>query len=423
MPGNDRSAATDVVVVGAGAAGLAAARRLLGAKRSVVVVEACDRIGGRAYTESHTFGFPFDHGCAWLQGPPGLPHVGLAEATGFTLVDASEPDGLLFTPDGPAGAAEGDAYDAAAARITAALGAAKEDVAADTCVDLADPWAAAAATWVGAMDHGVDFADLSTGDFGVYGPYAVNALIREGLGALVLRSAEGLPVRTGTTVTGIDWSGPGVTVHTTRGDLRARACIVTVSTGVLASGRIRFTPSLPLATQAAVDDLPMGLLVKIALATGGTRFGLADSTYLTRAITEPLPAPACFFFAFPAGWDLIVGFVGGSFGWELARAGEAAAIEFALGELTGMLGGDVRRHVVQGCMTCWADDPLTLGAYAAARPGRHAARAVLAQPLGERVFFAGEALGGAYPALMSGAHLSGEAAADAVLGHLGRPAI
>lgn len=418
MSGNARSAVTDVVVVGAGAAGLAAARRLQSANRSVVVVEASPRIGGRAFTESETFGFPFDHGCSWLQGPSSLPHIKLAEEAGFTLVDHSEPHGLLFTPDGPGGEAEIEAFDAVADRLAATLVAATEDVAADRCVDLSDPWAAAAATWVGAMDHGVDLFDLSTADFGVYGPYAVDALVREGLGALVARLAEGLPIRTDTAVTGIDWSGQGVTVRTTRGEIRARACIVTVSTGVLASGRIAFHPPLPAATQAAVDDLPMGLLTKIALKTDGNRFGLQDSSYLTRAIHEPLPARACFFLAFPAGWDLIVGFVGGRFGWELSRDGEEAAIDFALGELAGMLGNDVRRHVLRGRMTGWADDPLTLGAYAAARPGRYAARAALGQPLGQRVFFAGEALGGAYPALLSGAHLSGEAAAETVLEQL-----
>lgn len=418
MSGNERSAVTDVVVIGAGAAGLAAGRWLRERQCQVTIVEASPRIGGRAFTESQTFGLPFDHGCAWLQGPAGLPHEQLAEEAGFTLIDQSEPRGGLYTPAGPADLAEIDAFEAAAERIAAALRAAPGDVAAESCLDLSDPWAAAAATWMGPMDHGVDLADLSTADFRAYGPYAVNALVKEGLGTLVVRSAAGLPVHTATTVTGIDWGGQSVAVRTTRGDLVARACIITVSTGVLASGRIRFRPELPAIKQCALDGLPMGLLTKIALQTDGSRFGLEPSSYLTRAIHEPLPARACFFLAFPAGWDLIVGFVGGGFGWELSRAGEQAAVAFAVDELAGMLGSNVRRHVLRGHMTGWADDPLTLGAYAAARPGCHAARADLAQPLGGRVFFAGEASSGDYPALMSGAHLSGEAAARAVLAQL-----
>lgn len=418
MSARDGSATTDVVVVGAGAAGLAAGRRLRAAGRSVVILEASSRIGGRAFTESHIFGFPFDHGCAWLQGPAGLPHSRLAETAGFTLVNQREHQEWLYTAHGPATAAETAAFEAAADRLSHALANAPQDVAADRYLDVADPWSATAATWFGAMDHGVDLADLSTADFSCYGPYAVNALVREGLGTLVLRSAEGLPVRTDSPVTGIDWQGAGVTVHSTRGDLRARACIVTVSTGVLAAGSIHFQPGLPPSTLAAIHDLPMGLLTKIALATDGSRFGLPDNCYLSRRVQGPLPAPACFFLAFPTGWDLIVGFVGGRFGWELSRAGEQTAIDFALGELTAMLGHDVRRHVLRGCMTDWADNPLTLGAYAAARPGRHAARQALAMPIAERIFFAGEALGGAYPALMSGAHLSGEAAAEQVLQQL-----
>ena len=58
----------DVIVIGAGSAGLAAARTLIAAGKSVVVLEAANRIGGRAYTESDTFGVPIDHGCSWVMG-------------------------------------------------------------------------------------------------------------------------------------------------------------------------------------------------------------------------------------------------------------------------------------------------------------------------------------------------------------------
>jgi monoamine oxidase len=287
----------------------------------------------------------------------------------------------------------------------------EDDVAASSLVSSGDRWLAAAATWLSAMDHGVDLTELSSADVAVYGAYAVNALVKEGLGSVVAQFAKSLPVQTGTVVTGVDWSGTGVTVRTQKGNIRALAVVLTVSTGVMSARKIKFTPDLPMEVWQAFDDLPMGLLTKIALQTDGARFGLPEGAFVTRAVDEPLPAKAAFFLSFPAGYDLCVGFVGGSRAWEIEKAGEDAAIAFATDQLASMLGSDIRRHIRKGRMTNWGSNPWTRGAYAAARPGRHKARAALSNPLGDRVFFAGEALGGAYPALLSGAHISGEAAA------------
>ena len=165
----------------------------------------------------------------------------------------------------------------------------------------------------------------------------------------------------------------------------------------------------------------MGLLLKIALQFDGDRFGLNPNDFLTYAVPDEVPARATYFLTWPTGSDLAVGFAGGSFGWDLSRAGEAEAVDFALGEFANMVGSGARRHFVKGSMSDWAENPLTLGAYSAARPGRHASRAVMGEPLGDRVFFAGEALAGRYTALVSGAYLSGRETADDVVAALGGP--
>ncbi len=410
----------DVVVIGAGAAGIAAARHLIANGKSVIVIEAADRIGGRAFTESATFGMPYDRGAAWLQGPRGLPFVDLARERGYTLVDHDNAGEAFFVGDRPATTAEWDTYGRAYDRIEAAIYGVADGAAADRIsTDL--PMAATVQSWIGPMDYGVDFTDLSLGDVNGYGSYAYNYLIREGLGTLVADLGTGLPILTGVAARGIDWRGPGVRVETDRGTISAAACIVTVSTGVLASGAIRFTPALPPEKAQAITDVPMGLLVKIALQFDGERFGLTENEFLTYAVPETVPARATYFLTWPTGTDLAVGFAGGAFGWELSRAGEAAAVDFALGEFEAMVGSSARRHFVKGHMSDWATNPLTLGAYSAARPGRHAARAVLGQPLGDRVFFAGEAVAARYPALVSGAYLSGESAAGAAVAMLGGP--
>lgn len=408
----------EVVVIGAGAAGIAAARRLLAGGRSVLVIEAADRIGGRAYTESHTFGVPYDQGAAWLQGPKGLPFVDAARAKNYTLADHDDAGEAFFVGQRRATDQEWALYGTANDRIAAAIYGAP-DVSAASRVPAGLPMSATVQSWIGPMDYGVDFADLSLGDVNNYGDYAYNYLIREGFGTLVADLGEDLPILTGVTARRIDWSGPGVRVETDHGTISADACIVTVSTGVLASGGLRFTPDMPAHQAEAIHDVPMGLLLKIALQFDGERFDLNENDFLTYAVPNIVPAPATYFLTWPTGFDLAVGFAGGSFGWELSRAGEAEAVDFALGAFANMVGSSARRHFIKGGMSDWAENPLTLGAYAAARPGRHASRAVMGQPLGDRVFFAGEALAGRYVALVSGAYHSGQKTAETVIAALG----
>lgn len=412
-----QSDSPDVLVIGAGSAGIAAARRVIASGKTVQVIEAADRIGGRAYTESETFGVPYDQGCAWLQGPDDLPHLQAAKDLGFSLHDHNNARDILYVGDKPATFSERSQYDRAFARLYQALDTEK-DVAAGSLIDVKFPFDSAAQTWTGPMDFGVDLKDLSTVDYNVYPSYDVNYLVYEGLGSLVAHLGRALPVALNTAATAIDWRGQDVRVETTQGTLTAKAVIVTVSTGVLAAGAIRFTPDLPAAKGQAIQDVPMGLLTRIGLQFDGERFGLPESGFLSYAVPDALPAEAAYFLTFPAGHDIAVGFVGGDFGWDLSNAGEATAVDFALGEFVKAMGSDARKHFVKGHMSDWANNPLTLGAYAAARPGRASARATLAEPLGDRVFFAGEAVAGNYIALMSGAHMSGDTVARTVIDSL-----
>ncbi|WP_227268977.1 flavin monoamine oxidase family protein [Roseobacter weihaiensis] len=408
----------DVIVIGAGASGIAAARRLIASGKTVQVIEAADRIGGRAYTETDTFGVPYDQGCAWLQGPDDLPHLQAAKDLGFHLHDHDTAHDALFVEGRRASHKEQRQYDRAYARLYQAL-TTDADVAGASLASLDQPMDAVAQTWTGPLDFGVDLTDLSTADWNVYPDYDVNYLVREGLGSLVAHLGRALPVSLNTRATAVDWSGQGVRVETTQGMLEAKAVIVTVSTGVLASGAIRFAPELPADKQQAIADVPMGLLTKIALQFDGERFDLQENNFLTYAIPNELPAEACYFLTFPTGHDIAVGFVGGQFGWAMADAGPDAAVDFALNEFSKAVGSNAQRHFIKGHMSGWAKDRLTLGAYSAAQPGKAASRTVLAEPLGDRVFFAGEAVAGPYIALLSGAHMSGDSVARDVAAQLG----
>ncbi len=412
----------DVVIVGAGSAGLSAARKLISNGLSVVIVEAANRIGGRAYTESETFGVPFDHGCSWVMGPSDVPYVQMARDWNYTLLDHRNAGEALFVGNRYANSSERRKIDAAYTAIDSALYAAGEkglDIPASTVIPPDLEYAGIPQTWNGPMDWGVDYVNLSTMDDWEYGEIGSNYLIKEGYGTLVAQMGKGLPVMLRTPAKRIDWSGDGVAVETDDGTIRAKACIVTVSPGVLSAGSIRFTPDLPGWKQEAIENVPMGLLAKITLQFDGERFGLSPNKFLTYAVPNKMPAEACYFLTFPFSFDYMVGFVGGSFGWDISAKGAEVAVDFALGELEKIMGNKVRRHFVKGHLTDWAENPLTRGAYASARPGHFSARAELGKPIGNRVFFAGDSVAVPYVSLCGGAYLSGEAVAGNVMNAIG----
>ncbi len=412
----------DVVVIGAGSAGLSAARTLIAEGKSVVVVEGADRIGGRAYTESETFGIPFDHGCSWVMGPRNLPYVKMARDWSFKLLNHDSASEALFVGDHRATSAERRKNSRAWTQVESAVNKAGReglDVPASTVIPADLDFAGIPQTWMGPMDWAVDFEDLSTMDVWMYGDIESNYMIKEGYGTLVARMGADVPVKLNTPATRVDWSGDGVSVETPVGTIRAKACIITVSTGVLRAGSIKFNPDLPDWKQQAIGNLPMGLLAKVTLQFDGEHFGLTPNNWLAYWVSNEMPAEACFFLTWPFGFDVMVGFVGGAFGWQLSAEGTDAAVDFALGEVVKMLGGKARDHFVKGHLTGWAETPWTHGAYAAARPGHYSARAELAKPIGDRVFFAGEAVAVPYVQLCGGAYLSGQSVARDVVSTIG----
>ena len=402
----------EVVIVGAGAAGLSAGRTLRDKGVSFVIVEAAGRVGGRAYTESETLGQPVDHGCSWISGSSKNPFTQYGKDGGFTLVNHTNAGSSLFDLDGnPASDAEWAAYDRAWGAIDRALskaGRAGKDVAAASVIPDNLPYSAVVQSWMGAMDYGVDFDQVSTADYWDSAEDQPSFIVKEGLGAIVATLADGLPIVLNNPVTAIDYAGPGVTVETAQGSIRAKACLVTVSTGVLAAEAIKFTPALPVEKQEAIADIPMGLLMKVPLMFDGARLGLPENNWVTYRIPEETPGEACYFVAWPCGHDYIFGNIGGRFGWDLSAQGQDAVVDYALGELVRLVGSDARKHFVKGLATDWAENPLTLGAYGAPKPGKITARKVLGQPVGDTLFFAGEAMGGEVSALVNGAYESGK---------------
>lgn len=403
----------DVVIVGAGSAGLAAARTLAAAGLSFKVFEAMNRIGGRAWTSTEHFGVPFDVGCAWLHAADRNPYFPEAQQASWTLHHHDMNVDHLYYRKRRASETEEAAMKAADARMFALLEAHTGGVDDRLSSLLARGHAPrAAATFAGPMDFGADEDEISIADFKAAADLEPNYFSKEGFGALVTRFGAGVPVELSTPVRKVLWDVPGVACVTDRGTIRARAVIITASPAVLAFEEIEFRPVLPNAHFEAFFDLPMGMLTKIPVEISGTRLGLNPFDDL---LIERIARHDIYFLCFPFDLDLMIGFVGGDFAWEISAAGEAAGVDFVVDRLCGIFGNDVRNHVGRAMMTNWGGERFIRGAYAAARPGKAAARAALAEPVADRIWFAGEHLAGPLIQTCGGARLSGESVARSVI--------
>ena len=420
---------TDIVIIGAGLAGLGAAAVCRDNGKRAVVLEASGRIGGRAWTAypATLGGVWFDMGAVWFHDAENNPLVPIARAAGDTLLRSDEiRSERTFIADRIATEAELADYALAWPRYEAAAETVLRDRGDVSLAEVTrqlpgDPWAATIEAWEGPVICAVDADLFSARDWRRNALGGSNLVPDGGIGAFVNRRlAGGLEIRLNTPVSKVRWNGPGgrVTVESASGTVTAQAAIVTVSTGVLASGALAFDPPLPPAITEAVHSLPMGLAMKVALrATGTDRLDLPLHCSVDRILDragEPLMPFQCW----PFGRDYVQGWIGGSVAWDLARQGEAAAIDYALSYLRRAFGGRVDTLFAGGgtLVTGWDADPWVRGAYSYAKPGSALARDRLAEPLSDgRLLFAGEACHIGFAGTVAGAWISGQAAARTAL--------
>lgn len=408
----------DVLVVGAGVAGISAARSLRARGLSCLVLEAKNRVGGRAYTDATGF----DHGASWLHQANDNPLTALAGAFGFEAVDHDRlRQRLLFTEGRFATTAERRAFTAAEDHFWRVIEAAAADGAPDRPASAAAPqggrFDGLVAHWEGAQICAAELSRMSLHDFAATALDGPNLLLRRGLGTLVSSLAEGLPIRLKAPVRQIEWGGNVIEARGPFGLIRARGAIVTVSTGVLGQGGIAFTPDLPAEKHAAIKALPLGLLNKLAFPIPpGVVAEFGPFASLRRDIAAPGDRPMSWI-ARPFGAPVMLGFIGGSLAWELSRAGREAAAAHARAEFAQVFGAKAAAGLGPATVTDWGTEPQFLGSYSHAIPGGQAAREMLAQPLANgRLIFAGEACHPRFAATVAGAWLSGEWAAGKLTG-------
>ncbi|MDQ8732228.1 NAD(P)/FAD-dependent oxidoreductase [Bradyrhizobium sp. LHD-71] len=423
LPGSARAATVplprdiEIVVVGAGAAGIAAARRVMAANRKVVVVEASNRIGGRCWTDTETFGVPFDRGARWIYSQSTSPLARQARSVGMDVYAAPQAQKIRI---GRRNARAGETEDflATLVRTNRAIADAnrKADISALEAMprDLGE-WAKMLEFTLGPATASKDLKEVSALDLARLEPRDAGAFCRQGLGALVAKLAEPVPIAIGQPVTRIIWGGRDLAVETASGRVTTRAVIVTASTNVLLSGKLKFAPDLPSRHLDAAAKLALGSYDHIALELPDNPLGLQrDDCFVEKSDSNKTGL----LLANIAGTSLCTVDVGGSFGRDLSAQGEAAMVAFALEWLEKLYGSEVKAAVKRSAVTRWNASPFVLGAISAAAPGAQGSRRILMEPLGS-LMFAGEAAHETLWGTVSGAWESGERAAEAALRRIG----
>jgi monoamine oxidase len=425
LPGLARSAwaaslprEADIIVIGAGAAGIAAARRVQAANRKVIVLEADTRLGGRCLTDGATFDVPFDRGARWLHNPETNPMVRLARGAGLDIAAAPLAQKIRIGQRN-ARAGETEQFLAALVRANRAIDDAarvgKADAACESVLpkDLGD-WAGTADFVFGANAVGKDLRDVSAMDRARAQDRNVAISCRQGLGMLIATLGGGLPVALSTPANQVIWSNRDVAVETPAGKIAARAAIVTVSSNVLAAGNIKFTPE-PKRQLDAATKLSLGNYDRIALWLPGNPLGLAQDDTV---IEQSNSTRTALLSANVAGSSLCLIDVAGSFGRDLSGQGEPAMLAFAQEWLKKLFGSDLALNVKKSSVTRWNASPFILGAMSVAGPGGQPSRKILTEPSGN-LFLAGEATHESLWGTVDGAWESGERAAEAALRKIG----
>ncbi len=419
LPTLSASGDYDVAIIGAGAAGLAAGRRIAQAGKSYVILEAGNRAGGRIASASLPSGAVYDRGANRFSAPSRNPLVAVARAERLKLYEPS-PGRRLYIGAREARDGEYDDFTASLRRANRTIAAVAElgrDIAAARALPELGDWLGTVAFVLGPLNCAKDLEDVSTIDLSRAEDRPDDVMVREGTAALLAAAGKSLAIELSTAVQRVDMGGRGrIELGTSRGTLAARTVIVTASTNVLVSDRLRFSPSLPAPTAAALGKLSLGTYERAVFELPGNpyRFG-ADE----RIIFKTDNSKAIMLHTRVGGGDLVYADLAGRFGRELANAGEAAVAAFIADEFATRFGEGVKQSLGKIELTRWSKEPWVQGGFSAAAPGAASSRRTLMQPIYDRVFLAGEAAHETLWGTVAGAALSGERAADAALRYLG----
>lgn len=415
------STSADVLVLGAGIAGLAAARALTEQGRTVIILEARNRIGGRMWTDS-SLGMPLDLGASWIHGVKGNPITKLAKDFGIKTIPTDGGNALEFAADGS------ELPDDEFARMEALFediyeevaemqDSTEEDMTLQAAIDqviasreLSDEDLRRLNYYihlVTALEYGADPKDLSLWwwdqdeEFG-----GEEVIFPDGYNQITAALAQGLDIRLGEVVKIVRYGVGGVQVQTSQGDFVADQAVVTFPLGVLKQASVKFEPPLPESKQEAIKRLGMGVLNKVYLKFPEVFWD--EEVETISYVGERLGEWGDWLSFVPfTGEPVLMAFHGGEKGFAIENLSDDEIRAGAMKTLRVMFGDDIPEPVGM-LVTRWGKDPFAFGAYSHIPPFASGDDYdTLAEPVDDVLFFAGEATSREYPSTVHGAYLSG----------------
>ena len=417
----------DVIIVGAGIAGLAAARRLKSQGASVLILEARNRIGGRVWTDQSISGVPLDLGASWVQGINGNPIAALARNFNLRTLPTDFDNLALYDSSGRRFSnSEVERIDKNYQRMVQSLDRLREamqnqgqdDISLQAGIDrvlvrriVSDKERTELNYAVHAVieeEYATNASDLSLFNWDQDQEFRGQSVIfPRGYGQITDALARGMDIRLNQRVNRIEYGKQEVKIETDQNTLTAKRVIVTLPLGVLQRGVITFSPALPEAKIKAIGRLGMGVLNKIFLRFPRVFWPKDRDTFGVVSERKSEWAEWVDYYKY-TGQPVLLGLNSGKHARDLEALTDDSVAAAAMQVLRGIYGRSIPDPdgVV---VTRWGSDPFSLGAYSSISPGASGQDYdTLAEPVGDRVFFAGEATSRSYPATVHGAFLSGE---------------
>ncbi|MBW4493525.1 MAG: FAD-dependent oxidoreductase [Oscillatoria princeps RMCB-10] len=419
--GAAKTSKASILVIGAGIAGLAAARELQSKGFQVTVFEGRDRTGGRIHTDRH-LGFPADLGASWIHGITGNPITKLARDFQVRIAPTDYDNRTIYGTDGKSlGDREIERSESLYEEIISQAKGLRKNLAKDISIAEAverilqganlTPQQRIILNWQltsnVVVETGTDLQNLSLMAYDEDEAFGGDDyLFPGGYDAIIQGLAKGIDIQLRQKVTGIEYGNKGVTVKTERGSFQADAAVITLPLGVLKSGSVTFSPPLPERKRAAISRLSMGVLNKVVLKFPKI-FWPADNDMIGYISPQSKDFSEFVNLHRHTSAQVLVALTGGSFARELEQLSEREVGERVMKLLRRAHGNGIPNPEAI-LRTRWAADPFSFGSYSQIPVGSSIGDLeALAEPVADRLFFAGEATSQNYPSTVHGAFLSG----------------